>query len=77
MLLDLNKKNEKEFMDKFIGRDMEVLYEQMYNENSYEGYTPNYIKVISQSKEPLQGKILRTRLKSIKEDYIIGEIISK
>lgn len=78
ILIKLNEENEKEFMNKFIGKDMEVLYEQRYNniEDSYEGYTPNYIKVVSKSEEPLNGEILRSKLKEVKEDFIIGDIIN-
>ena len=36
-------------MNKFIGKSMNVLYEQKHNglEDVYEGYTANYIKVSS------------------------------
>lgn len=75
-LLDLNKKNEHEFMQKFIGKNVEVLYEQSYKgeEDWYEGYTPNYIRVISKSSEDLSGKIATTKLTNINEEIIIGEI---
>ncbi|KGM97911.1 RNA modification enzyme MiaB [Clostridium novyi A str. 4552] len=76
-LIKLNEINEKKFIDKFIGEDMEVLYEQQCNnkEGYYEGYTPNYIKVISESKEDLSGKIVNTKLIETKEEYSIGKII--
>ncbi|KOA21240.1 threonylcarbamoyladenosine tRNA methylthiotransferase MtaB [Clostridium homopropionicum DSM 5847] len=76
-LIKLNEENEKEFMNKFIGREMSVLFEQgsNYMENSYEGYTPNYIKVVAESKEDLTGKVINVILKEVKEDFILGEII--
>ncbi|AEB76503.1 tRNA (N(6)-L-threonylcarbamoyladenosine(37)-C(2))-methylthiotransferase MtaB [Clostridium botulinum] len=77
LLLALNEKNEKEFMNKFIGEDMKILYEQKCSdkEEYYEGYTPNYIKVIAKSREDISGKILNTKLIETKEEYTIGEII--
>lgn len=76
-LIKLNEENEKEFMSKFISREMSVLFEQRsnYMEDSYEGYTPNYIKVVSESKEDLTGKVMKVILKEVKEDFILGEII--
>ena len=76
-LIKLNEINEKKFIDKFIGEDMEVLYEQQCNnkEGYYEGYTPNYIKVISESKEDLSGKIVNTKLIETKDEYAVGKII--
>lgn len=76
-LIKLNEENEKIFMSNFLEKNMEVLYEQSYNniEDGYEGYTPNYIKIVSKSNEPLNGKIISTKLKEVKKDYILGEII--
>ena len=76
-LIKLNEINEKKFIDRFIGEDMEVLYEQQCNnkEGYYEGYTPNYIKVISESKEDLSGKIVNTKLIETKDEYAVGKII--
>ncbi len=75
-LITLAEKLENEFMNKFIGRTMKVLYEEESKEltNHYVGYTPNYIKVITKSDENLQGKIVETRLKEVNKGYILGEI---
>lgn len=76
-LIKLNEENEKEFIQKFIGEKLEVLYEGQYsNKNDlYEGYTPNYIKVISPSKIDLSGKIIETKILDAREDSASGEII--
>lgn len=75
-LITLAEKLENEFMNKFIGRTMNVLYEEESKDlnNHYVGYTPNYIKVITKSDENLQGKIVETRLKEVDKGYILGEI---
>jgi len=41
ILLEMSAKNEKEFAEKYIGSEIEVLFE-----NAKEGHTKNYIKVI-------------------------------
>lgn len=77
ILLQLNSQNEKKFMEKFINKNMEVLYEQRYNDidDSFEGYTSNYIKVVTKSKENLNGKIINTKLLKVGDGYILGQKI--
>ncbi|MDF2502848.1 MULTISPECIES: tRNA (N(6)-L-threonylcarbamoyladenosine(37)-C(2))-methylthiotransferase MtaB [Clostridium] len=76
ILIELNCKLEKEFMSKFIGTKTEVLYEDTFKENNnlYEGYTPNYIKVVSRSNNNICSRIENTRLIEIEEQYLTGEI---
>lgn len=77
ILLKLNKNLEAEFMNKFIGREMMVLYEQKVNNesNMFEGYTPNYIKVFSESMADIEGLIRLTQLKETEEEFINGAIL--
>lgn len=77
MLIELNKENELSFMNKFIDNTMNVLFEQESNSHKgfYEGYTPNYIKVLAESDEDLQGKIKSVKLEKSEEEHMIGEII--
>ena len=76
-LLDLSSILEKEFMEKFVGRDMMVLYEESHGEkeNHYVGYTENYIKVVTESCEDLSGKIVKTYLTSVEEENMIGKLM--
>lgn len=76
-LMELNLKNEMEFMEKFSGRDEQVLFEQKVKgkNNTYEGYTHNYIKVFAESEENIEGKILEVKLNSVHEDFIYGNIL--
>jgi len=75
-LIELNNALEVEFMEKFIGREMRVLYEEAISgkENTYVGYTENYIKVITESYENLEGKIVPTKLAAVKQENMIGII---
>jgi threonylcarbamoyladenosine tRNA methylthiotransferase MtaB len=77
-LIELNSNNEKDFMGKFIGRDMKVLYEQRstLEDDSYEGYTPNYIKIVAKSSQSIKdGSIWDTKLTGIGNEYIYGELV--
>lgn len=75
-LIELNNALEVEFMEKFIGREMRVLYEEAISgkENTYVGYTENYIKVITESEEKLEGKIVPTKLVAVKQENMVGII---
>lgn len=73
-LIQLNDVLEKEYMEKYLNREMKVLYEQQIGnkENYYEGYTENYIKVVSHSEEDITGKIIETKLVDISEEHMKG-----
>lgn len=75
-LIDLNLKNEVEFMEGYIGRTMSVLYEEKVSssENSYVGYTENYIKVITESSEDIRGQIVPTKVVAVEAEHMIGKI---
>ncbi|WP_446899785.1 tRNA (N(6)-L-threonylcarbamoyladenosine(37)-C(2))-methylthiotransferase MtaB [Clostridium sp. LBM24168] len=76
-LIELDEILEREFMSRFLNRDMDVLYEQHITgaENIYEGYTPNYIKVVTRSDKNLKDSIIKTRLLTIEKGYMEGSII--
>ncbi|WP_035288170.1 tRNA (N(6)-L-threonylcarbamoyladenosine(37)-C(2))-methylthiotransferase MtaB [Clostridium sp. KNHs214] len=63
-LISLDKELENKFISKFVGKEMNVLFEQNVhgNANLYEGYTENYIKVFMESKEDLKGKIVKVTI---------------
>ena len=75
-LLELNTLLEKEFMSRFKGRVMQVLYEQKVENkmNCYEGYTPNYLRVITETKENLNGVLADTVLVETVDEYIQGKL---
>ena len=76
IITELAEENAKEFKSNFVGKSLEVLYEQKFDKksNNFEGLTDNYIKVISESAYDIKGKIIKTSLMEVKEDYIIGKI---
>lgn len=76
LIIEMDKRNEKEFIDKFIGHEMDVLFEETEN-NISKGYTKNYIKVIVHSEEDIAGKIIKVTLKENLGDHAEGCIIEK
>jgi threonylcarbamoyladenosine tRNA methylthiotransferase MtaB len=77
IISEIARKNEESFKKRFIGKRMQVLYEQAIGEKSlrYEGLTDNYIRVVSESHQDIKGKILETILLEPREDFVLGEIL--
>lgn len=74
-LIELDLKLERKFRHKFIGRDMDVLYEKKIDaeNNLYEGYTGNYIKVVSKASEDISTTIKNTKINDECEGYLLGK----
>jgi threonylcarbamoyladenosine tRNA methylthiotransferase MtaB len=71
-LIELNNKNEKEFIKKYIGETLDILIEQEIKTKKgvYEGYTRNYIKVeVNEIPENMKGQIINCRIEEAFEDY--------
>jgi threonylcarbamoyladenosine tRNA methylthiotransferase MtaB len=75
-LIELNRKLEDKFMGRFVDKVMDVLYEDNFKgyKSLYEGYTRNYIKIVSELESTLPGEIVDTKLKRIENGYILGEV---
>ena len=67
-LIKLSKECEKEFILKLIGKKVPVLFERKVDENTYEGYTDNYIKVFCSSQLNLINEIKDVSILSILPD---------
>lgn len=73
-LLELDINLEKEFINKFVNKEMSVLFEVGSN-NEYSGYTKNYLKVIINSNTDITGQIHNVRITEAFNDYGKGIII--
>lgn len=78
LLIELSNKNEKEFIEKFIGTEMDVLIETEAKgqEGMYEGYTRNYIKVqVPCSCADVTGKIVDIEITKVENEYGIAKLL--
>ncbi|WP_055668054.1 tRNA (N(6)-L-threonylcarbamoyladenosine(37)-C(2))-methylthiotransferase MtaB [Desnuesiella massiliensis] len=74
-IIELNNALEKEFMDRFLGKNLRVLYEKetFVNSGEYEGYTENYLRVVTKGNDNnIIGEILDTKIICIDKDQLIG-----
>jgi len=65
----------KDFAQSQIGREEQVLFENICKEGIWEGHCMNFTKVRVESEEILSGQIRRVRLNCADADVIFGEIV--
>lgn len=76
-LISLSENLTKEFNERFIGDQLNVLFENKskFKENHVEGYTTNYIRVICIGDESLEGLIKLVDIDSTHKESLIGTIV--
>ena len=74
ILIKLAEKNKKEFEENLIGKDFDVLFEQK-DGDFFEGHTKNYVKVYVETNKDLSGKLIDVKIKEIKNNKVIGELL--
>lgn len=76
-MLALSDRLEEQYLNRFIDREMEVLYEQeLHDKKGYiEGLTKNYIRVAAQGGQEITGKIVNTKLKKVSGNLFEGNIL--
>lgn len=68
-LIELSDKNELEYNRKYIGEEVEVLFEEE-KKGIYKGHTKNYILVYCSSVENLYNKIKKVKCESSEKDHL-------
>lgn len=74
-LIALSKQNFDKFAEKFIGREMDVLFEEKTKSGKYEGLTTNYMRVEAMSDEDISGQIRKVKIIGIEEDFVEGILL--
>lgn len=77
-LIELSDINEKDFIEKYVGLEQKVLIEQQVKnqEDVYEGYTRNYIKVLVKgANSSHKGKIINCKIEKAENEYATGIVI--
>lgn len=80
ILLELDRKHQFEYNSSYLGRVMDVLFEEkdkLGDEEYYVGHTTNYIKVAVKSERDITNEIHAVSLVNVYKDRIVkGEIMS-
>ena len=72
-LIELSNKNEREYNEKYIGEEINVLFEEE-KDGVYKGHTQNYILVYCKSNQNLANKIVKVKCESIEIDHLIANV---
>ncbi|HZJ78109.1 MAG TPA: tRNA (N(6)-L-threonylcarbamoyladenosine(37)-C(2))-methylthiotransferase MtaB [Clostridia bacterium] len=64
-----------EFLKNQVGKTLSVLIEEKANDGFAQGYTANYTPVKTSYSEEIQHQILDVKIKEVKDDFCIGEIV--
>ena len=71
-LIELSDKNEFEYNSKYLGKEVEVLFEEEKT-GEYKGHTQNYIMVYCKSQEKLDNQIKKVKCKEVQNEHIVAE----
>ena len=76
-LIELSNENEKEYNQKYLGKKVEVLFEEAHIENKIrymKGHTTNYLVVKVETEESLENQIRQVKIESLDELELVGRI---
>ena len=73
-LIDLSHKNEKEYKEKFLGRTVQVLFEQKEGEYLI-GHTTNYLKVAVDFNKSLENTIQNVEIVNLEKEFLVGKVL--
>mgnify|MGYP002512411263 FL=1 len=71
-LIELSDKMADDFIQAYVGREVEVLFERAIGEGVYEGHTTNYIKVKATSEKDLTNVICTVAVTKAENEELFG-----
>lgn len=75
ILLELSNKNEEEYLKGYIGKTVEVLFEEIDQDGYYKGHTANYIMVKVKTKIDIKGEIIKVNITKNFKTELFGKIL--
>ena len=75
LIAEICEESRKEFLEGFLGKTLEVLFEQPTADGFFEGKTDNYITVCVPPEENLSGNFFMVKAERVKGEKIYGSII--
>ena len=73
-IIELSNSNEIDYIEKYIGKNVEVLFEKI-DGNYIWGHTTNYIKVAVEKDKLLENSICKVKINKRKGNELIGEVV--
>ena len=75
-VIELHKQHQSELMDAMIGKEVEVLFENLKPNGEISGFTDNFLQVFAKGSDELLGKFVKVKVISATRTALKGEIIS-
>lgn len=79
LLEEVNKANRMQYMNIFLNKEVEILFEEVItiqDSEYYLGHSKNYLKVVvPKSKEDYINKIFNVKINKILNEYLVGSIV--
>ena len=72
-LLELSDKNEADYIKEYIGKEVEVLFEEQVGEY-YKGHTANYIMVNAKASKDISGELLSVNIYGVEGVELAGNV---
>jgi threonylcarbamoyladenosine tRNA methylthiotransferase MtaB len=76
-LLALSHELARDYHARFVGRTMEVLWEDREPDGRWSGLTDNYLRVLTTTDENIHNRMLPTRLLCAESAYLDGAIVAE
>ena len=74
LLRRLSERKKAAFVDRFVGKTLEVLFEGKNRGDIWSGYTANYIRVSAESVAPLRNCIRPVKIVALKKGKALGRL---
>ena len=75
ILINLSNGNQLKYNKSYIGKTVEVLFEEKDHDGFYRGHTNNYILVKTKSEENLDNKIVNVKIEEADVEDVIGKVV--
>lgn len=75
VLINKSKELTNEFLSNFVGKELEVLFEEKSNDGFMKGYSENYIRVSVDYNEEFINKIVKVKILNVQQEEVFGIII--
>ena len=74
-LIDLSKQLHVDYAKKFIGKTVDVIFEETFDEERLIGHAGNYLKVIAKADPKWIGQVMPVMIKEVSVLGITGEVL--
>jgi threonylcarbamoyladenosine tRNA methylthiotransferase MtaB len=76
VMRELGTESARRFRQRFVGREMWVLWERRQRDGLWAGLTDNYIRVVAESESDLHNRLTVAQLVAERDGYLVGEVVA-